>query len=455
MKKSFRIPTILGLAFLTTGVILGIVLVERGSTILSRANPATTPKQIKITNVKHDSFTVSWITDGETTGFVKYGPDEGISQLASDDRDQISGKVGNFLTHHVTVRGLNPSTTYFFKVSSAGQLFDNNGQLYQINTAPALTESPPPSDVAYGIILKPDGSPAEGTIVYLSLSNTTPLSTLSSSSGNWVIPLNLARAIDLSGYASYDLQASIEEIAATNGHDGTATAVTTTKNDSPVPTITLGKRYDFRATSQETTESADLLSVSPSPASQFSPASPIPNQKNLEIINPRPGEQLNTGKPEFFGTGPAGETLLIEIHSPTPSSGTIKIDSQGNWRWTPPSNLEPGEHSITVSLPNGIKKTISFVVIAAGTSDIPALTATISGTLQPTSSPAPTMTPTPRPSPTPWPTPTTTVTSPPRVSLPSTSGGTPTSGDLTITFITFIMGIILIISGFLIRSIII
>lgn len=82
-------------------------------------------------------------------------------------------------------------------------------------------------------------------IVYLSLVNAGQLSALTRSSGAWAIPLNLARKEDLSSWAQYDKEASLIEIFVQGGNKGVATAITTTRNDSPVPSITLGKILIF------------------------------------------------------------------------------------------------------------------------------------------------------------------------------------------------------------------
>lgn len=431
MKRIRRIPTILGLFLILIGIGVGLVAVRQGSTWFLRAEPETIPKQVKITNITDNSFTVSWITDGQTTGFVKYGSDKSLSFTASDDRDQISGKTGKYLTHHLTLKNLNPATSYSFKIGSGGKLFDNNGQPYQITTAPTI-QTPPPSDVAYGTVVKADGSPASGAIVYLSLANTTPQSTITKTSGSWVIPLNLARSADLTSYTTYDRDASIEEIFVQAGQDGTATAVATTRYDSPLPTITLGQSFDFRKPQAEVAPEE-----TPPAASKFTfeeLATPSAEVEELTITNPDEGESVNTTKPAILGTAPAGKSLTITIESPTTQSGTVAVDEDGGWEWSPPEDLEPGEHTITASYTDeeGIVHSISrvFTVLAAGAGELPAIEATPSATVTPSPSPTPTATPTATPS--------------GRVSVPSTEAGVPEVGYLTPTFLFLIIGVSLI-----------
>ncbi len=435
MKKIRTIPTIIGIILLVLGVGTGGFLVQKASNLLVRANPEIIPKQVKITNVTDTTFTVSWITDSQTTGSLNYGTDKNPSFLAGDDRDQLSGKTGSFTTHHVTLKNLNPTTTYFFKIISGEKVFDNNGEPYQVATGPQIKTEPPPNDIAYGIVLNQNGSPAEGVIVYLSLPNSFPLSVLTKSSGSWVIPLNLARSRDLSSYLSYDREATIEEIFIQGGSTGTAIAITLTKNDSPVPSITLGGSFDFR-------EGQPEIMITPPVAeeSKFSfenISSSAAEEKQLTILNPSLDEKISTQTPQIIGTGPRGQTITIKIESPTPISGQTTIDNDGNWQWVPPISLSPGEHTLTVSLPDGTKIIRRFTVLA--NEEIPSFTASPSATLTPTSTPIPSPTTLLTLTPTPTSTPTATPTIAPQVSQPGNSF--PTLIILVISSVMLLFGL--------------
>ncbi|HUS59815.1 MAG TPA: fibronectin type III domain-containing protein [Nevskiaceae bacterium] len=443
MKKIKSLPTILGLLILLIGVTAGVILISQGTNRFLRASPEIIPKQVKITNIAENSFTVSWITDSQTAGFVKYGSDKELPFIAKDERDEGTEESGNFLTHHVTFKELKSATAYYFKIFSGGKAFDYNGQEYQATTAPKTEEPLPKNDVAHGNIIKPDGSPAGEVIVYLSLANTTPQSTLTKPSGNWVIPLNVVLSADLTGYATYDQDASIEEIFVQGASLGTATGVAVTKNDSPMPTITLGQNFDFKKSDLAQTKTpgeTDQITLPPGSLPLEATTSPTPaTEKPLEIINPQQEEKLNTLEPEFLGTGPAGESLTIEVNSPT-FNDQITINEDGTWSWNPPDSLSPGEHTITVTLADGRSLSRLFTVLAAEGSDLPSFTATPSATI----TPSPTVTPTP----TVTPAPTITITPVP-TTMPSTESGIPESATLTPTFLFFIIGMILISAGLL------
>lgn len=460
MKRNIRIPTFLGLAVVFLGIVGGVFLLRSRTGFFSKAESEITPKQVRITNIAENSFSVSWVTDKKTQGHLLYGESKDFLTIANDDRDQLSGEKGSFYTHHVTVRGLKPNTDYFFKIVSDGENFDNNGSFYQVKTGPSLS-NPPPNDIVYGTVLKPDGTPAGGVIVYLSLANASPLSTLTRSSGTWAIPLNLSRTSDLSSWLSYDKEASVLEIFIQGGIEGVANGMTTTKNDSPVPPITLGKDFDFRQSLP-----SPALTPTPSPlvsdtTSGFEIEESASPSYELKIINPEENDKVSTSTPEIFGVGPPGEKLTITVESPETFTGEVIVNEDGSWRWTPPGDLSPGEHKVTITLADGRKISRSFTVLAADEVDLPSFTSSPSASLSPTpslvASPTATLTPTPTPTPTLTSTPTPTLISTPsatptiafRSALPSTESGVPVSGTLTPTILLVIIGMGLIIFGFL------
>ena len=439
MIKVKRLPTILGIIILIIGLAAGVFLVTQGQNIFLRATPETTPNQIKVTNISDNSFTISWTTQKETSGFVKYGEASSLDVTLADDRDQVSGETGSFTTHYVTLVNLKPNTNYFFKIGSAGKIFPTQGKPYEAKSAPVAQGLLPPSDVASGTVKKSDGTPVEGAIVYLSMANTSPLSVLVRSSGSWLIPLNTARATDLISFAEYDKEAQVIDILVEGGSLGHSSVITTTKNDNPVPQITLGKSDDFRQYTEPSkiTPPAEI-SLTPSPTSTpsgFSPElEPTPTATptgELSIIDPEQGEDLNALKPEFTGTGPPGKLVEIIVESPS-YTGTVKVNEDGSWDWSPPTDLEPGTHTIKITY-GGQTVSRTFTVLAAGESDLPAYTATPSAT----TTPLPTSTPTP--------------TTAPRTEMPSTESGVPDSGFVTPTFFFFIIGTGLMATGFLLK----
>ncbi|MBN1263575.1 MAG: fibronectin type III domain-containing protein [Candidatus Pacebacteria bacterium] len=430
-RRIKKIPTFIGFTIIFIGLITSIYLVERSQNILLKARSKVTPGQIKISNINSSSFTVSWLTPIEAPGTIKFGREPELLNLESiDERDFENNQEGQYLTHYVTLTNLEPSTLYYFEIRSGSKTFNDDGRPYQVETPPEIGNPSSPNDLSYGLILNPDGSPAKEAIVYLNLANSSLQSSLVSSSGNWTIPLHLARNSDLSNYIAYHPETSAIEILV-QSPDQTASAVLTTGNDSPVPPITLGQSLDFRQAAGK----SSVIGQEIDPISGFS-VDEVPVKNNtypLIIINPQEGEAITAEKPEFFGKGPAGEKIVIKVESPQ-YEGTIIPNESGDWHWAPPENLPTGEHRITLTYTNkqGEKRLIShlFTVLAAEESDLPAFTAS------PSASPAESPSPTTKPSATPTPTPTPTLSPPPLTTPTSTVSVSPTPWPTTSPLIT-------------------
>jgi len=463
MKRNLlnkKIPTAFGILLLLIGIGTGVFFLAKDQLTKSKTNTLAVPRKIYITNVFENQFTVSWITDEKTIGLIKYGETPNLKDAVKDDRDQLSGETNNYLTHYVTIKNLEASKTYYFKIGSNNKLYDNSGQTYSIITSASLG-STGEAKIVSGRVFNPQNTPAEGVIVYLSSANTAPCSALTDKEGRWAIFLNKARTPDLSAYAIIDPEATILKIEAEDNRQNTS-AVTITKNAFPVPDMVLGHAaYDFREKplAEETPLQAQAApqpsplesSLEPKepllPENSSSPQEATPSQFLVQptsspsatpvatvavtIDNPsRPGEEINTVRPEIRGKGPNFKVLNVKVESPTAYTSTVTVDENGQWHFTPPADLPPGEHTVYVTYVDdvGTTKTLSrnFTVMAAGTSTLPAITATTS---------AETTVPSPSP-----------VT---RVSMPATDSGVPKTGTVTPTFLVFLSGILMIISGFI------
>jgi len=190
-----------------------------------------------------------------------------------------------------------------------------------------------------------------------------------------------------------------EEILVETGPLGRSVVSNISRNNKPVHPITLGENSDFR----------DLNGLEQDPdsnsAGQLPPSSGDYEAagKEFTIINPEDEEGVATFRPEIFGTVPFGGAVEVVIESETIYQGEAEVDDEGFWRFSPPGNLEPGEHTVTAILTDGSgeRKTLirNFVVLAA--EDGAAFTATASGDqVSPTptpTTPAPEVTVTPAP----------------------------------------------------------
>lgn len=302
------------------------------------------------------------------------------------------------------------------------------------------------------------GEPSKRALVYITINGYT-ISALTSDNGTFVLQLGVTRSPDLSKYASIDPAKTLLEVSATTETGEVVTAKIFPQSANPIPALVVGQDQDFRnlqPTMDGQNPNVNLnLPESASNASKFNVTSTNTNTteaKSVTLESVSDGETINSDKPEFFGNGPSGTNITIEIHSEDNISGTSKVSSSGSWKWSPPSNLSAGAHTITISWVDalGIKRTLTrnFVVQAG---ELPAFEATPSA--KPTASPIPTKSPTPtaKPTATPLPSGTPKATATPSIApsitpIPTrtpipTEAALPVSGTSTPTIMLFMMSL--------------
>jgi len=432
-----RIPTILGIIVLIGGLISGILLVGKPQNLLTKAGPTSVPKNVRVSNRRAESVTISWTTDVPVTGLLKYSDNpSNLSLPGADVRDQISGEAGLFTTHYVVLTNLEANKTYYFEIVSGSASYNDDGRPYQVRTG--VKTSLGAEDIISGKIISNKGQGVEGVIVYVEIDGGETLSTLTKSGGDW--RLNLGEARNNKGQLlMYDKQNQQVSIFVQGGALGTATALTNTANDSPVGEIVMGTNVNLiekvvpvSGIGGETKGLSEGAGFG-----QLATDEKIAKEESEEILNPAiDGEKIATSSPEFRGKLPKGTNVKITVHSEIEQTATVTVTDDGYWTWTPPEELEPGEHTITIEYEDdaGILQRItrSFVVLAAEETDgLPAFTATPSAT--PTITASPSATPT--------------VAEASGSSMPSTESGVPEAGVLTSTYWLLIVGLGLFFAG--------
>lgn len=442
MLKQRKIPTIFGVIVLVLGIVAGVFLVQSDKIFKTNASPEAVPQQVRITNITDTSFTVSWITDKQTQGFISFGQS---NSLGISIQQQSTLPAGTF-THHVVVDNLKTQTTYYFKIGSGKDLFDNNGQNYQTKTATPLSDAPP-QDIIFGNVNTDSGSPAIQTVVYLNILGVTPISALTDNQGKWSVPISTARNTSLSSFAKYSPDSTIE-IFAQSGNNKIATAKIKVADAHPTPNIIIGQNHNFTnikslPNGELPTSQINIPSTTQTKASGFNVENQEKTSNKIEVklTSLSDNESINTTKPQFIGSGTPNTILNLKLESPSVYTKTLTIDQKGNWGWTAPQNLSPGSHTLTISWKDDVGQTQSlirmFTVLAQGSSNLPAFTASSSGVGSETTA-TPTTTPKATPTTTPTPSPASTI---------STSEGIPQPGNLTASLSLFIMGMILILAG--------
>lgn len=403
-----QIPTLLGLSILVVALVAGLLMFGQGTGVFApRATPETTPKKIKITNISDKAFTVSFYTAEATTGFIKYGESKSsLKTQASDDRDQLSGSVGEYNLHHITVRGLIPGVTYFYVLGTGSGNFDNQGEPFSITTATDPKTPPPASKTIYGSVTTAGGTPAAGAVVYVTINGVNDMSSLVRSSGSWAVSLSNARSADGQSYATIGDDDLLQIFVQGNELSQGVSFTTSVSDAQPVDDLTLGTDRVADASSKKIppdvrNDQADPLDdqVEDKPAPTTQPTKkPIPTLSPEETMPEKPieeepaasgsAEALNdlietpeepieestqvstasavfnmeassqdetiytTASPKITGQAPPLTTITISVHSDGQIEQTVTSDENGQFEIDLEqlsAQLEPGEHTVTYS----------------------------------------------------------------------------------------------------------
>lgn len=379
-----KIPTLLGVVLITIGIVLTSYLARQGIFFIIKAGPGHTPKDLKITNVTENSFTVSFFTDEPVASLINFGQTQELGTIIRDDRDQESGGVNSYRVHYITVRNLKSNTDYFFSIKSGEDTFLQEGGPYIVKTVSSITGTPPNQLPATGKIILPDGTiPKEG-VIFLESNGSETISTLTKSDGSYMIPLNSIRDKSGSTYFLFNDESKINLTAA--GDTLVSGAILSPSQINPIPTITLSKNYDF------------TIDFNPLPATESAGIFPKLEKKINDIVDPvinipDENEEFTDQQPLFNGTAIPNEKVKIVINSPQTIETELIADSSGNWEYRPNFPLTPGEHSISIITKDslGFLRSISrtFFVFPSGSQVAEAAT--------PSATPSITVTPFPEP----------------------------------------------------------
>lgn len=425
MFKEKKFPTILGLLILIGGIFAGAILTNKNTNFVSKAGGDCNPQNPQVTNITNNSVSISFLTESPclSTLLIDNQTINNQAVLNSDQKSKI---------HYFDVSNLKDTTKYNYSFVNEGKTYEQSS--YKLETAQNPNASIPSSNLAWGRVFTPELKAASKVLVFINIPGSSPLSALVTTSGNWNI--SLANSFNESKTDRFIPPVdSFEEIIVIDQEKQRTQISANTSQNNPTPDIILGQNQfsSLPVTFDAETNTGSLSSVVP-----------VPNSKELDILNPKDNEPLSTQKPDFFGTGPINSTIKIKVESPVAYNGEILTNSDGSWNWSPPADLTPGEHTITVTVnENGIEKVISrnFTVLAADNSlsysASPSATTTTPTapitTVIPETTIVPTLAITNTPTPTVTPIPTI------RTSKPSTSSGIPTTGNLAPTIFLLLL----------------
>lgn len=111
-------------------------------------------------------------------------------------------------------------------------------------------------------------------------------------------------------------------------------------------------------------------------------------------VNLQDNSTVSTPLPTISGKAGPNQVVKIVIHSDQAYNGQVMADPAGNWTWTPPAGLSPGQHTATITINNadGTTQTVTRTfTVPAGGSILPITSGTPSAqpVVQPSLSPPP------------------------------------------------------------------
>lgn len=377
MKSEKHFPTIIGLIFLVICIVAGIFLTSSKTSFNSKASGDCKPVNLQSANITDTAADISFITSSSCLSVLSIDG-RTVSDVRAETTDSSASPSK---IHYFQVKYLKAQTQYSFSIISDGQTITND--LFNFKTSSTPTDALPTSNLAWGRVLNPDLKTAGNAIVYLSIPGAAPLSAFITSNGNWSI--SLASSFN-DTRTSWFIPPAIptDEDIVVIGEDGSTTQITNnTSLNNPVPDIVLGQ--NSLTSPQVTPQTGTVGNITTSTTT-----------KTVDILNPKDGDSLPISRPDFFGVAPQNSQVIIEVHSDIPYTGQTSTDNTGVWHWSPPENLTPGQHTVTVKVQDtstGLWNTVTrnFTVLATDSSTLSYTASASASVITPTSSPVPTI----------------------------------------------------------------
>ncbi|MBI1862696.1 fibronectin type III domain-containing protein [Candidatus Microgenomates bacterium] len=374
-KKPKKVPTLLAVL-----VGVGIMAAIFRFAIPSQRSQATKKglQTIQITNVFAGQVTIIWKTEEKQKGWIAFGENEDdLSQTGTDERDG-NDYVKRFY-HYVTLKDLKKDTRYFFKVTDGNGFLENGGKsLFTFKTIGAIDQINNLKP-AYGKIIDKSGAPFQDAIITVEARNIYPLSSLSKSTGEWLVPLNYTVDKTSGKFLSLSPNQPVRiHVYSENENETIVTALV--QQLSPVEkSLELGQTYSFQ-------NEENVLSATSTKTTQA-----------FDIIFPQANAMVPAQKPLIKGTGVPSSTLVLTLTGGGRTiTDNVAVDTKGAWKYDVKTLLEAGKYtlSVTAQAQQRGKADVRQRTFTIAKSGVQVLgEATISGTLSPTASPSPTVDP--------------------------------------------------------------
>lgn len=355
MKSEKRIPTIIGVIILIICIVIGVYYTNFRTTLGSKASGDCSPINPQVTNITHNSADISFVTTSLCSMALSIN-----NQIVQDIKLQTTNTTNDSSSiHYYQIKYLQESTDYTYSLIVNNESITNNNFTFKTSIKPNSTI--PSSNLAWGRILNPDMQTTANAIVYLNIPGAAPLSSFVTTNGNWSVSLASSFNAEKNDWFTPPAIPVEEDIVVIAADSSTTQVSNNTGLNNPVPDIILGQNSLVVSTGRQNESTGQLDNITP-----------VQTRKVLDITNPKNGETLTVSEPDFFGTAPINSSVIIEVHSPLAINGETQSDVSGTWHWSPPENLTPGEHTITVKTQNpstGLWEVVTrnFIVQAADT----------------------------------------------------------------------------------------
>jgi hypothetical protein len=231
---NIKIPTFFGVTMLS--VIIASCFMIFGGVKLQNSNRLLyPPKDLRVSNITDSSFTVSWTTDLQTASNLHWG------QKSPNRIIEVSSEKK--FTHWITVDSLSPNTEYIFLIENGNETHDNGGVAWRVATANKLDKRT--VNIIFGKVTTANKLLLKDALVYLTVSGSNLLSTVTDASGNFNIDIAGARSNNLLGWHTIDENSTLE-IHVNSGPFGVASLIASPLTAKPLPLIILGESQIYK-----------------------------------------------------------------------------------------------------------------------------------------------------------------------------------------------------------------
>lgn len=137
---------------------LSFRFIGNATNIISVAsNEGITPKYIEVSSITTNSVTLSWYTDTPLKASIVYSNATNCFEDTLNESCILISEQNQTKNHELTLKNLNPNTTYYYKIQGDGYLYPQNDFLSFI-TLPTSNEPSEPEafTIKDNIIVEPD-----------------------------------------------------------------------------------------------------------------------------------------------------------------------------------------------------------------------------------------------------------------------------------------------------------